>query len=199
MTWLLSLSGGLPGTSLGDRLLPALIARSLMALLAVCSASTLSAALTTESPEVKAAVAKGIAFLEKNNDVRFGASSLAALVLVKDGREANHPKIEQAVKDIRAAIAKPPLTSDVYSTGLSIIFLVELDPSKYRPEIEALLKYLLSIQQSWGGWGYPNSGTGDTSMTQYGVLSMWEAGRAGFTTPADAWERQSPGPPPQTS
>ena len=152
-------------------------------------AAPVEAALTPESPEVRAVVDKGIAFLEKNSDPRFGASSLAALVMVKDGRAHTHPKIEEAVKDIREMISKPPIAADVYSTGLSIIFLVELDPSKYRREIETLIKYLLSIQQAAGGWGYPGTQTGDTSMTQYGVLSMWEAGRAGFATPPDAWER----------
>ncbi len=134
-------------------------------------------------------MAKGIAYLEKNSDERSGAKAVVALVLVKDGREAAHPKIQEAITAIRAELAKKPIDMDVYTIGLSLIFLVEHDPSKYRTEIEALVKHLLSIQQSWGSWGYPSSSTGDTSMTQYGVLSLWEASRAGFSVPADVWER----------
>jgi hypothetical protein len=134
-----------------------------LALLLLGASSPAVAALTTESPEVKAAVAKGIAFLEKSSDERPGAKAVAGLVLVKDGRDANHPKIQEAVAAIKAAIAKPPITIDVYSVGLSIIFLVELDPSRYRAEIDALIKHLLAIQQPWGSWGYEGSSTGDTS------------------------------------
>ena len=66
----------------------------------------------------------------------------------------------------------------IYDVGLSIIFLVRLDPEKYKPEIECLLKFLHARQKKHGGWGYYEKETGDTSMTQYGVLSSGsEAGR----------------------
>jgi len=45
-------------------------------------------------------------------------------------------------------------------------------------------------QKSHGGWGYPDQPTGDTSMTQYAVLSYWTAVQhGGFHVPVDSIER----------
>ena len=63
-----------------------------------------------------------------------------------------------------------------------------LDPEKYRPEIECLLQFLHARQKKHGGWGYYEQETGDTSMTQYGVLSSWEAKQAGFNISPDSME-----------
>ena len=44
---------------------------------------------------------------------------------------------------------------DIYSTGLSIIFLIKLDTKKYHSDIECLLASLRTRQKPHGGWGYP--------------------------------------------
>lgn len=77
---------------------------------------------------------------------------------------------------------------DIYSTGLAIVFLCELNPGKYRYEITTLLKSLQARQKKNGGWGYPDKPTSDTSMTQYGVLASWEAKKNGFVVPNDSIE-----------
>ena len=69
---------------------------------------------------------------------------------------------------------------DVYSVGLCVIFFVEADPVAFKAEIQTYLDHLLSIQKPHGGWGYRDRTTGDTSMTQYGVLALWESEHAGF-------------------
>ena len=56
-------------------------------------------------------------------------------------------------------------------------------------DISTLLEYLHSQQKGHGGWGYAEKTSGDTSMTQYGVLSAWEAKQAGFSVSPDAMER----------
>lgn len=150
--------------------------------------------LTPESPEVQKAVAKAVSFLESDtvNDTRLGARALIGLTLLKYGASPDHPKIAQAAQAIKNTVnvADPAsLKIDIYSTGLSIIFLVTLDPSKYSSEIVALLRYLESVQKPHGGWGYADKETGDTSMTQYGALSSWEATQAGFAVPPEIVER----------
>ena len=70
---------------------------------------------------------------------------------------------------------------DVYSNGLAVIFLCELAPHKYAREIEWYLDRLKKRQKDHGGWGYNELPTGDTSQTQYGTLSYWEANRRGFS------------------
>lgn len=149
------------------------------------AAGTKAVALTPDSPEVRAAVAKAVKFLESDeaNDTRIGARALVGLVLLKYGAPADHPKIVAAAEAIVRAVADKEATdikNDLYSTGLAIIFLVTLDPSKYHNEIILLLKSYEVRQKPHGGWGYPDRETGDTSMTQYAVLSAWEAAQAGF-------------------
>ena len=145
-------------------------------------------ALTPQSPEVRQSIARGIEYLgsEAARDGREGAKALAGIALLKQGIPSDHPKIVEAVASIREALEGRDFSKiklDVYNTGLSIIFLVELDPDQYRADIDFLLKYLRWRQKPHGGWGYPERETGDTSMTQYGVLSSWTATQAGFEVP----------------
>jgi hypothetical protein len=113
---------------------------------------------------------------------------------LQDGAERDRPKILYAVKAIQTTVGdgdpgRIRLENDaIYSVGLSIIFLVTLDPSKYSSEIQCLVDYLQLMQKDHGGWGYEDRGTGDTSMTQYGVLSAWEVTQAGFRVPTESIE-----------
>ena len=171
-------------------------------------------AATPESPEVQEAVAKAVKFLESDRagDSRLGARALVGLTLFKNGADANHPKIPAAVEAIKQAVAGlkpvekddsgrpvrtvpagqlPPQPIDIYSAGLSIIFLCTVDPSQYGSEIQALLDYLQTVQKEQGAWGYPSGAhmlSCDTSMTQYGVLSAWEATQVGFRVPLQSVE-----------
>ena len=61
----------------------------------------------------------------------------------------------------------------VYSLGLSLVFLLELDPEAYSAEIGGVVRLLVERQKSHGGWGYLHQPTGDTSMTQYGVCLLY--------------------------
>jgi len=156
-----------------------------------------AAALSPESPEVKAAVDKAIQFLEGESgaDRRTGGKALIALAMLKYGADPEHPRIKEAVEAIRTALHGKETRNigmDIYSTGLSIIFLVTLESGKYEPEISALLAYLQYAQKPHGGWGYPtgqHAESGDTSMTQYGVLSCWEATQAGFQVPRETVDK----------
>jgi len=162
-------------------------------LLVVLGGGQASWALTPESPTVKAAVKKAVAFLESPaaNDTRVGARALVGLVLLKNHAESTHPRIVEAVTAIQGVVKArdaAKVNLDIYSAGLSVIFLVTLDPGVYSEEIGVLLQYLKAKQKPHGGWGYPDKETGDTSMTQYGVLSAWEATQAGFKIPPETIE-----------
>lgn len=159
-------------------------------------------ALTPQSPEVKAVVAKAIRFLEQPlpeslvwqpNSVSPGAKALIAMCLLKTGRKADDPKIKEAVEAIREAHRMALDTKfnglDIYNTGICLVFLFELDPHTYRPEMEWLTQELINVQKPHGGWGYPARDTGDTSMTQYGCLGLWTAENVGLSVPDVTWER----------
>lgn len=152
-------------------------------------------ALSPESPEVRAAIDKGVAYISNKTGKHLGAKALIALVLSKDGKK-NHPKIQEAVDAIREAISNNfsnvdvfDATRNVYSLSACIVLLTELDPYIYRTEIEACLNRLLSLQKPIGAWGYVEKSTGDTSMTQYAVLALWLCEQYGIRTPQDSWER----------
>lgn len=153
-----------------------------------------AAKVTADSPEVQRAIKRAIKFLESDAavDERLGAKALVGLALLKSGADPKHPKIQNGAQSIqqkaRSGEAKS-LGIDIYSTGLSIIFLTTLDSSKYGPEIEILFTYLQYVQKPHGGWGYTDKETGDTSMTQYAVLSSWEATQAGFRVPRPMIEK----------
>ncbi|MBX9791812.1 MAG: terpene cyclase/mutase family protein [Pirellulales bacterium] len=174
------------------------LAAGLLVALALASCPSTRAAApgqgyTPESPEVVAAVGRAIKFLQKDTtERRIGGRALMGLALVKGGTDLNDPLIKGAAEELAKAVETGNGLEDdniPYTLGLSIIFLAELDPQKHGEQINGLLKRLLACQKPHGGWGYLGRPTGDTSMTQYGVLSMWEASRAGFATPIDAWER----------
>jgi len=172
--------------------------RAVAALLGVLLVVPAALAFTPNSPEVKQAVAKAVKFLESPaaTDHRTGAMALAGLAILKSGGAADHPKVVAAVQAISAEVAKSRdpshLTMDIYSTGFSIIFLVTLQPASVGPQaglVQQLLASLRARQKPHGGWGYPDKPTGDTSMTQYGVLSSWEAAQVGYPVASDSIER----------
>jgi hypothetical protein len=161
----------------------------------LAATSEKAVALTPTSPEVKAAVEKGIAFLESEHadDARVGGEALHGYALLSYGVDHSDLKVAAAAAKIHAALkdrdsAKFDGDARVYSIGLSILFLVKLDPKKYHDDIECLLGFLRKGQKPHGGWGYPDKPDGDTSMTQYGVLSSWTAKAAGFKIPQESIE-----------
>ncbi len=148
----------------------------------------IATAHTPESPEVRAVIKKGLKYLETAKEGRLGGRCLIGLAFLKDGADEKHPKIVAAV-DACIASTKGEVGADIYSTGIAIIFLCALNPSKYQPEIVKLRDSLEDRQKSCGGWGYPDNQTGDTSMTQYGMLSYWEMNAVGIPISQKSVER----------
>jgi hypothetical protein len=157
--------------------------------------SAAASAVIPESSEVRAVLDAALRFLEERaSDDRLGAKCLVGLALAKNGRAADQPQIVRAIEACRAATRQgaEELREDIYSTSLAVIFLCEIDGGQrtYEREINILLKSLRLRQKEHGGWGYPApSMTGDTSMTQYGVLSAWAAWHAGYGLSEDSVER----------
>ncbi|NLS97290.1 MAG: hypothetical protein GXX96_34560 [Planctomycetaceae bacterium] len=169
--------------------------RSVLGLVAVVGVLCLrepAFALSPQDPSVKAAVSRAVRFLEsdKGKDARVGAKAVVGLALLKSGANRSHPLVQEAIAGIRESLnVSTPQFSEMYTPGLSLIFLVELDSPEYRSEIQKLLRYLESVQKPHGGWGYPGYTTGDTSMTQYVVLGLWEASRSGIDVRTDLIDR----------
>ncbi len=146
-------------------------------------------AYTPSSPEVRRMVAAALSYLETRGpqDSRIGAQALVGMAFFKGGAPPDHPAIVHAVGAIRKAVEGLKIDGrqpfDIYSAGLATIFLAEFNSAEFAPEIQKLIAYLESVQKPHGGWGYSGRETGDTSMTQYAVLAMWETVRAGYPVP----------------
>ncbi len=146
---------------------------------------------------VDRSVEQGITFLEKTDGARsLGLKVLMGLTLAKYGAPTDHPRIVEALEQVKTSTkdGAEGFDADIYTTGIAIMFLVAVDPSQYRDQIAVLVKSLHDRQKEHGAWGYPeghqHAGTCDTSMTQYAVLGLWEAQeQAGVPTPIEVWER----------
>ncbi|NOY29150.1 MAG: hypothetical protein GXP28_02930 [Planctomycetes bacterium] len=149
------------------------IARCCPLLIAVLLASPEAWAVTPESPEVRALIEKGLKYLENNSDDRLGGKCLIALAFHKEGASPDHPRIQEALKACKGTSSQK-IGEDVYSNGLAIIFLAELDGTKNRDLIARFAGAMVQKQKPNGGWGYKKSQRGDTSQTQYAALSYWE-------------------------
>jgi HEAT repeats/Prenyltransferase and squalene oxidase repeat len=139
------------------------------------------AGVTPDSSEVQKLINAGLTYLESHTDDRLGGKCLMGLAFLKAGR-GEHARVAEAVEacDLEMRADRSDEMLDVYSNGLAVIFLCELSPKRYAPQIEWYLGRLKKRQKDHGGWGYATLATGDTSQSQYGALAYWEANRQGF-------------------
>lgn len=169
-----------------------LSACSIVAILACCFATPPAAhAVTPESKEVVEVIDRAVGYLEQQTEARYGGRILMGLTLLKAGREKTHPKVKDGLVAIDLLLSNAQITSssEIYTIGLAIILMCELDPEQYRDKIETLLKALYSRQMKEGAWTYLHNPAGDTSQTQYAILSLWMAKNSGFEIPVEVIER----------
>jgi hypothetical protein len=163
----------------------------LVAAIFLSSLASSAWAVTPKSPEVKKLIDKGFEYLETAVDGRLGGKCLIAMTYLKAGKPAEHPHVKEALELCQAKAKLEPVHDheDVYSLGIAVMFLCELDPSRYSTEIQHFLDVLKLRQKGHGGWGYADKPTGDTSMSQYGVLSAWTASKVGFVIPDESLQK----------
>ncbi|MBC8352522.1 MAG: hypothetical protein H8E66_11070 [Planctomycetes bacterium] len=169
------------------------LATSLLLLSCCCSSAR---AYTPQSPEVQAAVKRGVSYIEKNygkggHDKELGGICISALACYIATGNEQHPLVIKAVEQCRTESKSGFSRSGHanYSLGIALIFLGELGPQQYQPEVEALLEAIYEQQRADGAWSYPNHPTGDTSQTQYACLGMWMAHRQGINVKIPAVEK----------
>lgn len=124
-----------------------------------------------------------------------GQAALAGLALVKADVPAKDPSVAKPLALVLTRFTesqyKPEGGSgvDVYEAAVVVLFLVNLDASAHRAEIEAAAQYLLGRQNANGSWDYLGRPNGDTSISQYAVLGLWEAENAGVAVAPSVWDR----------
>jgi hypothetical protein len=133
--------------------------------------------------------------LQEDPAFNLGLTALAALAMVENGVLPSDPAIQKAY----AYVKEESITNKrTYNLGLSILFLTRLGSREDRPLAQRLARRLMLGQFDSGGWPYDcpidteretsrsplqgftrKSGVGDNSNTQFAVLGLWAATRAG--------------------
>ena len=151
-------------------------------------------AVSPESPEVMELVNLGLKHLETKSHVKLGGKCLIGLCFLKAGKR-DHPRVAEALAACqKASSAGSPdafIQGDdsVYSNGIAIIFLCELDAKRHSELVQFFVTAMKTRQKSDGSWGYNSQASGDTSQTQYGALAYWEAHRHGLALDAASVEK----------
>jgi hypothetical protein len=171
---------------------PALLAAVVVGALTLNAQS--SHALDADRAEL---VMRGVQFLRSQMPVqRVGEAAIGGLALVKAELPADDPGIVAALRIVGEAFTSGGIYQpqrepgqDIYEAGCIIMFLANLDAVGYKPQITAVASYIQSQQKNSGGWDYKGRAYGDTSISQYGVLGLWEAENVGVSIAPQVWDR----------
>ena len=129
-----------------------------------------------------------------NQPLGGGEGGLAAYALLKSEIDKNNPVIQKVVGQVLTKFNSGVYRAGSrhnYDAGVDAMLLEAVDPVLYRPQLQMIADYLISIQRQCGAWNYSDVTIdgGDTSITQYAILGLWAASRAGVEIPVTVWER----------
>lgn len=153
--------------------------------------------IAADKAQIARAIERGQAFLLKQSKSS-AQGSLACYSLVKSGVDKTHPDIQRGLQEVLSRFSNgvySPTSHHNYEAGVDAMFLEAVDRELYRPQLESIAKFLIQKQRSYGAWYYPSGegagalDFGDTSITQYAILGLWAASRAGVEIPIETWER----------
>ena len=154
------------------------------------------ASISTARAAVDPAIERGVQFLRpRAGGQQVGEAALVALALIKAEATASDPTVSTCMAKIRERFTggsySPQRTGghEVYEAGAVAMALANIDPESSRAELAMVAQFLVSRQKANGSWDYANRTAGDTSISQYAVLGLWEAENAGATVPPGVWDR----------
>jgi hypothetical protein len=142
------------------------------------------------------AVERGLQYLRGHaggNGV--GEVALAALALLKGEVPPSQPVLAELLAKVHQRFNsegyQPELHggADVYEAAVVSMVLANLDAETRRAEVDLIARYLMGKQKSNGSWDYDHRTFGDTSISQYAVLGLWEASNAGADVPPGVFDR----------
>jgi hypothetical protein len=147
----------------------------------------LPAAKSTGVPRFDAAVDKAATWLRANADklgVGHGTSVFVGYALLKTGDPIDSPLVAAAIGEAAARSAgstytPPDSYHHIYVAGVDAMLLADVDPDLYQKNLQTIASYIESVQRADGSWSDQPTFPGDVSMSQYGMLGLWAAQRAG--------------------
>ncbi|HJN11859.1 MAG TPA: DUF4159 domain-containing protein [Pirellulaceae bacterium] len=149
--------------------------------------------------QVRKSIRGGVGYLKKYQKVNGswtdhpgypgGLTALCSLAMINAGVPVSDPSIQRALKFVRS-LGKPRM---VYSTSLITMFLCAAEPDEDASLIRVNVNWLERIQIKTslhkGSWAYSERNTaGDNSNSQFALLALHEAERAGVKVKESTWQ-----------
>ena len=107
----------------------------------------------SQPPHIKAAIDKGVAWLEANTRAgkKIGEFALAGLTLLECGVPADDESVQRIIPVVRQGV---PTLMQTYEVATCIWFLDRLGQAEDKPLIRRLALRLIASQQPMAGWTY---------------------------------------------
>jgi hypothetical protein len=144
----------------------------------------------------ESAVLGGVRFLRGHAaSQRPGESAMIALALLKAEVPAGDPAVAACLAKVRARFTSSEYAPErghgqgAYEAGAAAMALATQDPVANRGYLSMIASWLLAHENANGSWDYAGRTHGDTSITQYATLGLWEAENSGVEIPPAVWER----------
>ncbi len=142
-------------------------------------------------PRIRKAIKLGLSYLEKSRTDE--SPGLVAYTAIKSGSPKKGAFVSKLIAKVKGCVnggVYGPTGHHIYTAGVDIMALEAADPVGNKKEIQAIAEYLIKEQRSGGDWDYPmQKNGGDTSISQYGLLGLWAATRAGVEVPYSVWDK----------
>ena len=150
-----------------------------------------------EAQAVRKAIEKGVEYLRREQRVdgswpewlgnEGGVTALCTLALLNSGVPPEDPTIQKSLEYLRRL---PPKTT--YATALQTMALCEAQPKRdailIRRNAQWFERTQIKSGENGGAWSYPGS-NGDNSNTQFALLALHEAERAGAEVTPGVWQK----------
>ena len=142
------------------------------------------------------AVLSGIQYLKgQASRQQVGEAAMVALALLKADVPVDDPALAACLSKIRSRFTgsgySPERSGgfDVYEAGAIALAVANLKTEERGSMLDTVAAYLRSKQKPNGSWDYDPRPFGDTSISQYAVLGLWECENSGVDVPPSVWDR----------
>lgn len=114
-----------------------------------------------------------------------GVTSIVTLALLNSGVDPQNQQLSRALNRLASRQLEK-----TYTVSLQTMAFCAANPNKYATQIRRNAQWLADAQISHGGWSYDyKGGIGDPSNSQFALLALHEAQRAGVVDfPAARWK-----------
>ncbi len=170
--------------------------RRLAGLTFLVLASLASLAPRAALGQADAAISRGLGYLRSQaGSAGAGECALIVLAMAKAEAPLNDPGLVTALDRLKKRFNGTAYTPergggpDIYEASVTIMALANLDPDGNKGFIQAAASHIASKQNANGSWDYAHRSAGDTSISQYAILGLWEASTAGVNVSPSVWDR----------